>query len=75
MSQFLDASLPLIIDGEPRFGYFDDSLALINSQDFEYQTPFGQPRSEMQKWLGLKEFQYFGGMSDTLIFGCAIADG
>lgn len=73
MTNFLASNQPLIIDGEPRFGYFDDSLAIINSKDFEYQTPFGQTRSELQKWVGLKEFQYFGGMSDTLIFGCAIA--
>lgn len=73
MSHFLESSQPLIINHEPRFGYFDDALALINSQDFIYQTPFGQPRSALQQWIGLKEFQYFGGMSDTLIFGCAIA--
>jgi len=73
MNQFLDASQPLIVNRKARLGYFDDSLSVINSQDFIYETPFGQPRSDLKKWLGLKEFQYFGGMSDTLIFGCAIA--
>jgi len=73
MTQLLDPKQALIINGQPRFGYFADSLPIINSQDFIYETPFGHTRSEFQKWLGYKEFQYFGGMSDKLIFGCAIA--
>ena len=73
MSQILDAKQALIINGQPRFGYFDDALSTINSQDFVYETPFGSQRADWQKWLGFKEFQYFGGMSNQLIFGCAIA--
>ena len=73
MSQILDAKQALIINGQPRFGYFDDALSTINSQDFAYETPFGSQRADWQKWLGFKEFQYFGGMSNQLIFGCAIA--
>ena len=71
---FLAANEPLIVDGKPRLGYFDDALPLINTPDFVYDNPFGQARSDFQKWLGNKEFQYFGGMSDRLIFGCAIAN-
>ena len=46
MSQILDAKQALIINGQPRFGYFDDALSTINSQDFAYETPFGSQRNK-----------------------------
>lgn len=67
------APSPLIVDGSPRLGQFSDSLHIINQHDFILQTPFGKPASRWSQWLGFKQFQYFGGMSDTLVFGCALA--
>ncbi len=64
---------PLILNGRPRFGQFPDSLRQINAKDFRLQTPFGKPASAVSNWLGFKQFQYFGGMSGKLIFGCALA--
>lgn len=67
------APSPLIVNGQPRLGQFSDSLPLINHRDFTLQTPFGKKASLLDQWLGFKQFQYFGGMSDTLVFGCALA--
>lgn len=65
---------PLIRNGRPQFGQFSDSLRDINVGEFRLHTPFGKPAGRLGNWLGFKEFQYFGGMSDTLIFGCALAN-
>ncbi|PTQ88422.1 DUF2804 domain-containing protein [Agitococcus lubricus] len=70
----LSALEPLIDNGKPRFGYFDDALSIINSHDFSFQNPFGEQRSSLARWLSHKEFQYFGGMSERYIFGCALAN-
>ena len=67
------APSPLIVDGLPRLGQFSDSLSHINHRDFTLETPFGKKANRLDQWLGFKQFQYFGGMSDTLIFGCALA--
>lgn len=67
------APSPLIVNGRPRLGQFSDSLPLINHRDFLLETPFGKTASKLDRWLGFKQFQYFGGMSDSLVFGCALA--
>lgn len=67
------APAPLIANGLPRLGQFSDSLSVINHRDFRLETPFGKPASRLGQWLGFKQFQYFGGMSDSLVFGCALA--
>lgn len=64
---------PLVVDGRPRFGRFSDSLAIVNRRDFRLHSPFGRPAGRLADWMGFKEFQYFGGMSDSVIFGCALA--
>lgn len=69
----LAESTPLVINGQPRFGQFPGSLRHINSRDFRLHSPFGKPAHALANWLGFKEFQYFGGMSERLIFGCALA--
>ncbi len=63
----------LIVNGQPRFGHFTDSLRHIKADDFRLHTPFGKPANAFANWMGYKQFQYFGGMSDSLIFGCALA--
>lgn len=67
------APAPLIVNGRPRFGQFSDSLSVVNHRDFTLETPFGKAANRLDQWLGFKQFQYFGGMSDTLVFGCALA--
>lgn len=69
----LSANLPLIMAGQPRFGQFEDSLSAIRHQEFRLHTPFGKPANPAANWIGFKQFQYFGGMSERLIFGCALA--
>lgn len=72
-SERLAATPPLIVDGQPRLGYFDDSLRKLNRGEFRLHTPFGKPASRLADWLGFKEFQYFGITSQRLVCGCALA--
>lgn len=68
------ATGPLIVDGQPRLGRFENSLAQLNLADFRYLTPFGKPHGALPRWLHFKRFQYFGAMSPRVVFGCAMAD-
>ncbi|MDI1302941.1 MAG: DUF2804 domain-containing protein [bacterium] len=67
------APTALIVNGTPRFGQFSDSLRDIRHRDFRLHTPFNKPAGRFANWMGFKQFQYFGGMSGKLIFGCALA--
>ncbi|PQA50197.1 DUF2804 domain-containing protein [Amnimonas aquatica] len=64
----------LLQDDEPRFGRFSDSLRHADGRADAGRDAFGRARGALARELGYKQFQYFGGMSDTLIFGCALVD-
>ena len=61
-------------DGQPRFGYFDQTPTRINVDDFDYRTPLGGRQLPGRKWLDYNQFQYIGLISDELLVGCALAD-
>lgn len=69
----LSARDPLIVNGQPRFGYFDDSLRDINRAGFRLRTPFGKQANRLADWVGFKEFQYFGVTNGRFLCGCALA--
>jgi hypothetical protein len=46
----------------------------INYLDYDYRTPMGRRIGTLGKRLRFRQFQYFGGMSAELMFGCAVAD-
>ncbi|MDP2227773.1 MAG: DUF2804 domain-containing protein [Moraxellaceae bacterium] len=73
VSPRLLAPAPLIVNGRACFGQFSDSLRQINHHDFRLETPFGKPAGRLPSWLGFKQFQFFAGMSEQLLFGCALA--
>ncbi|WP_298444084.1 DUF2804 domain-containing protein [uncultured Ferrimonas sp.] len=67
-------SQPLIdANGQIRFGHFGDSIEQINIGDYRHRTPMGGHASALSSWLGYKQFQYVGVLSEQLLFGCAIA--
>jgi hypothetical protein len=64
----------LIENGQPRLGQFADTLGVLNVDAFRYLNPFGKAYGPMARHFHYKRFQYFGGMSERLVFGCALAD-
>lgn len=64
----------LIVHGEPQLGIFPESLLELNVADFAYRHPLGARRSRLRKWADFKQFQYFGGISERFIFGCALVN-
>lgn len=64
----------LVTDGKPAFGIFDDAVDIINAQDCDLRTPMNRRASRWQRHFGYKRFQYFGAISDEIIFGCALVD-
>ncbi len=60
--------------GKPYLGHFAQAVNEINVQDADYRTPMNRRAGVWRKHFSYKRFQYFGGMSDELIFGCALAD-
>lgn len=64
----------LVAHQQVRLGQFQDSLADLNLADYRYENPFGRQYSSLSRWLHFKQFQYFGGMSERLVFGCALVN-
>lgn len=60
--------------GKPYLGRFKTPVHDVNFQDTDYRTPLNKRASKWKKHFHFKQFQYFGGISDDIIFGCALAD-
>ena len=61
-------------NGKPHFGIVDKPWGEINYQDFDLRNPMNEKVGALGKKLGYNHFQYFGVISETLIFGCAQVD-
>lgn len=61
-------------DGRPRFGVFPGAVREVNVADYRHRTAMGSDAGRMARWLGFKQFQYFGIISDAALFGCALAN-
>ena len=60
--------------GKPHFGRFEHAVNEVNVDNADYRTPMNKKASKWQRHFNFKRFQYFGGISEDLIFGCALAD-
>lgn len=60
--------------GKPHFGRFSKPVNEVNMKDADYRTPLNKVAGKWKKHFHFKQFQYFGGISDDLIFGCALAN-
>ncbi|HYC54723.1 MAG TPA: DUF2804 domain-containing protein [Candidatus Binatia bacterium] len=60
--------------GEVRFGTFAEPVLDVNHRDFALLSPHDRPRGALARHFGFNQFQFLGGLSPTLLFGCAIAD-
>jgi len=74
MSKPSDLSALVKSNGLPQFGIFPAPVRRINYLDYDYRTPMGRRVGTLGKRARFRQFQYFGGMSSELMFGCAIAD-
>lgn len=61
-------------NGKPHFGIVEQPWGEINHQDFDLRNPMNNKVGWLGKKLGYNHFQYFGVISETLIFGCAQVD-
>ncbi len=61
-------------DGTVRLGIFSDAVDEVNHRDFVWRDPFGRPRGWLARHFGFHQFQFLGGLSETLVFGCAVVD-
>lgn len=61
-------------DGVVRLGVFAEPIDEVNHADFVYRDPFGKPHGRLGRHFGFHQFQFLGGLSERLVFGCAIID-
>jgi hypothetical protein len=61
-------------DGTVRLGIFAEPIDVVNHGDFVFRDPFGKPRGRLARHFGFHQFQFLGGLSERLVFGCAIID-
>jgi len=64
--------MKLIESGQPRYGIVEQPYSEINYLDFDYRDPMNNKRGVLSKKLNYNHFQYFGVISERLIFGCAL---
>ncbi len=60
--------------GKPYYGHFAHPVNDVNVQDADYRTPMNRRAGKWKRHFHFKRFQYFGGIANDLIFGCALAD-
>ncbi|HYC00760.1 MAG TPA: DUF2804 domain-containing protein [Candidatus Limnocylindrales bacterium] len=60
--------------GDARFGVFTEPVLEVNYRDFALLSPHDRPRGAVARHFGFNQFQFLGGLSPALLFGCAIAD-
>ncbi|MFV1873585.1 MAG: DUF2804 domain-containing protein [Oleiphilus sp.] len=60
--------------GKPHIGVFSQPVHDVNYKDTDYRTPLNKRAGKWKKHFHFKLFQYFGGISNDIIFGCALAD-
>ncbi len=67
---------PRLVDdaGEVRLGILTGPIAEVNYRDYRLLDPFGRPRGRWARHFGFNQFQFTGGLSEGMVFGCAIAD-
>jgi len=60
--------------GDVRFGIFAGPIDEVNYGDVDLRNPFGRRAGRWARYFGFKQFQFLGALSETVVFGCAIAD-
>jgi len=60
--------------GEVRLGIFAEPIHEVNYRDYALLSPLDRPRGRLARHFAFNQFQFLGGLSEKLVFGCAIAD-
>jgi hypothetical protein len=60
--------------GRVLLGLRDRPVEVVNALDYDLRSPLGGRIPGWRRRLAHKRFQYFGGIADDLLFGCALAD-
>ena len=60
--------------GDVRCGIFAEPIDEVNYRDFDLRDPFGRCAGRLRRHFGFNQFQFLGALSETVVFGCAIAD-
>jgi len=60
--------------GDVRLGIFAEAILDVNHADFDLTDPFGRRVGPLRRRFAYNQFQFLGGLCDTLVFGCALAD-
>lgn len=61
-------------DGDARFGFFDAPVSEVNYRDYDLRTAMDRRRGPVARHFRFQQFQFLGGLSESLLFGCAIVD-
>lgn len=64
----------LIQNGQARTGIFAEPITLVRPSDYDLRTPLGKKQGAFARRMQFKQFHYLGGISESLIFGAAVAD-
>lgn len=60
--------------GRVRFGIFREPIDVVNHKDCQLIDEFDRPLTRWRRYWAWNQFEFMGGLSDQLIFGCALAN-
>ena len=69
-----DAGRLIDARGDVRLGIFAEPITEVNHRDFPLTDPFGRRVGALRRRFAFKQFQFLGGLSESLVLGCALAD-
>jgi hypothetical protein len=61
-------------EGDPRFGVFTEAVSEVNFRDYDLRSAMDRRRGPFARHFAFNQFQFLGGISESLLFGCAIVD-
>lgn len=60
--------------GRVRFGIFREPIEVVNHGECRLFDEFDRPVSRWRRYWAWNQFEFLGGLSDRLVFGCALAN-
>ncbi|GIW43898.1 MAG: hypothetical protein KatS3mg077_1180 [Candidatus Binatia bacterium] len=60
--------------GDVRFGLFEEAVAEVDFRRCRLIDEFDRPASRWRRHFGFKQFEFLGGLSEQVVFGCALVN-
>lgn len=60
--------------GAVPFGLFEEPVEEVDHWHYRFIDEFDRPASRWRRYFGFKQFEFLGGLSEDVVFGCALVN-